>query len=59
LITRGLGSALVQLLSQFGAVVGFVAEHAFRGLGSADQALGYRAIVRFTARSTPRTSVGR
>jgi hypothetical protein len=45
----GLGSALVQLLSQFGAVVGFVAEHAFRGLGSADQALGYRAIVRFTA----------
>src|SRR5262249_494680 len=45
----GLGSALIQLLSQFGAVVGFVAEHAFRRLGSADQALGYRAIVRFTA----------
>jgi hypothetical protein len=31
------------------AARGFVAEHAFRGLGSADQALGYRAIVRFTA----------
>src|SRR5262249_48375762 len=31
------------------SVVGFVAEHAFRRLGSADQALGYRAIVRFTA----------
>src|SRR5262249_58275064 len=45
----GLGSALIQLLSQFGAVVGFVAEHAFRPLGSADQALGYRAIVHFTA----------
>jgi hypothetical protein len=45
----GLGSALVQLLSQFGAVVGFIAKHVFRRLGPADQALGYRAVVRFTA----------
>ena len=45
----GLGSALVQLLSQFGAVVGFVAEHAFSGAwlcGSGARLPGNRALHR-------------
>jgi hypothetical protein len=36
-------------LAQLGAVVGFVAEHAFRRLNSADQAFGDRAIMRLAA----------
>ena len=45
----GFGSALVQLLAQFGAVVGLVAEHAFRWLGSANEALCDRTIVCFAS----------
>ena len=41
----GLGCAFVQLLAQFGAVIGLVAEHAFRRLHAADQALSNRAVV--------------
>jgi hypothetical protein len=44
-----LGSALVQFLAQFGAVVGFVAEHAFGRLHSADQSLRNRAVVCFAS----------
>jgi hypothetical protein len=44
-----LGSALIQFLAQFGAVVCLVAKHAFRRLYSADQALCDRAVVRFTS----------
>src|SRR6266702_7700311 len=44
-----LGSALVQLLAQFGAIVSLVAEHPFRRLHSADQALRDRAIMRFAS----------
>src|SRR3977135_2762647 len=44
-----LGSALVQLVAQFSAVVGLVAEHAFRWLHSADEALRDRAIVCFAS----------
>src|ERR1700722_675884 len=44
-----LGSALVQLLAQFSAVVVFVAEHSFRWLHSADEALRDRAIVCFAS----------
>ena len=44
-----LGSTLVQFLMQLGAVVSLVAEHAFRRLHSADEALRDWAIVRFTS----------
>src|SRR5262249_33300190 len=44
-----LGSALIQFLAQFGAVVSLVAEQPFRRLHSADQALRDRAIMRFAA----------
>ena len=44
-----LGSALVQVFAQLGAIVGFVAEHPFRRLHSANEALCDRAIVRFTS----------
>ena len=44
-----LGSALVQVFAQLGAIVGFVAEHPFRRLHSANEALCNRAIVRFTS----------
>ena len=44
-----LGSALIQFLAQFGAVVCLVAKHPFRRLYSADQALRDRAIMRFTS----------
>src|SRR5262249_56870148 len=40
-----LGSALVQVFAQFGAIVGLVAEHPFRRLHSANEALCDRAIV--------------
>ena len=43
------GAALVQLLAQFGAVIGRVAEHALRWLHSSDQALCERAIVRLAS----------
>jgi hypothetical protein len=45
-----IGSALIQLLAQFGAIVSLVANHAFRWLHPADQALRDRAIMRFAAR---------
>ena len=44
-----LGSALVQVLAQLGAIVGFVAEHPFRRLHSANEALSDRAIVCLTS----------
>ena len=44
-----LGSALIQFLAQFGAVVCLVAKHPFRRLYSADQALRDRAIMRFAS----------
>src|SRR5262249_62027872 len=44
------GAALVQLLAQFAAVIGSVAEHALRWLHSSDQALCERAIVRLACR---------
>jgi hypothetical protein len=44
-----LGSALVQVFAQRGAVVGFIAEHPFRRLHSANEALSGRAIVCFTS----------
>src|SRR6188472_1687115 len=44
-----LGSALVQFVAQFGAVVGLVAEHVFRWLHPADEALRDRAIVCFAS----------
>ena len=44
-----LGSALVQFVAQFSAVVSLVAEHAFRWLHSADEALRDRAIVCFAS----------
>ncbi len=44
-----LGSLLIQFLTQFGTVVGFVAEHALGGLHPADEALCDRAVVRLTA----------
>ena len=47
-----LGSALIQFLAQFGAVVCLVAQHPFRRLHSADQALRDRAIMRFAFQST-------
>ena len=47
-----LGSALAQFLVQLGAVVGLVAEHAFRRLYSADEALGDRTIGVLRLRST-------
>ena len=40
-----LGCALVQVFAQFGAIVGFVAEHPFRRLYSANEAPCDRAIV--------------
>ena len=43
------GAALVQLLAQFGAVIGRVAEHALRWLHSSDQALCERTIVRLAS----------
>ena len=43
------GAALVQLLAQFGAVIGRVAEHARRWLHSSHQALCERAIVRLAS----------
>src|SRR5258707_1727775 len=43
------GSALVQFVAQFSAVVGLVAEHALRWLHSADDALRDRAIVCFAS----------
>ena len=43
------GAALVQLLAQFAAVIGSVAEHALRWLHSSDQALCERAIVRLAS----------
>src|SRR5262245_49140297 len=43
-----LGSALVQVLAQLGAIVGLVAEHPFRWLHSANEALCDRAVVCFT-----------
>ena len=43
------GAALVQLLTQFAAVIGSVAEHALRWLHSSDQALCERAIVRLAS----------
>jgi hypothetical protein len=45
----GLGSALVQVFAQLGAIVGLVAEHAFRRLHSANEELCDRAIVCFTS----------
>jgi DDE superfamily endonuclease len=44
-----LGSALIQFLAQFGAVVSLVAEHTLRRLYPADQALCDRAVVCFTS----------
>ena len=44
-----LGSAFVELLAQFGAVIGPVTEQAFRCFDSIDEALSDRAIVRLTA----------
>ena len=44
-----LGSALVQFVAQFSAVVGLVAKHALRWLHSADEARRDRAIVCFAA----------
>src|SRR5438093_11551843 len=44
-----LGSALIQFLAQFGAIVSPVAEHPFRRFHSADQALRDRAIMRFAS----------
>src|SRR6201993_5652222 len=44
-----LGSALIQFLAQFGAVVCLIAKHPFRRLYSADQARRDRAIMRFTS----------
>jgi ferredoxin len=44
-----LSPALVKFLAQFGAVVGFVAEHAVGWLHAADQTLRDRAIVRFAS----------
>jgi hypothetical protein len=44
-----LGSALVQVFAQLGAIVGFVAEHPFRRLHSANETLTDRAIVCFTS----------
>src|SRR3954470_23344248 len=44
-----LGSAPIQFLAEFGAVVGLVAKHPFRWLHSADQTLRDRAIVCFTS----------
>ncbi|MGA9134447.1 MAG: hypothetical protein WB384_20795, partial [Candidatus Sulfotelmatobacter sp.] len=44
-----LGSALIQFLAQFNAVVGLVAEHPFRSLHPADQALRDRAVMRLAA----------
>jgi hypothetical protein len=44
-----LGSALVQVFAQLGAVVGFVAEHPFRLLHSANEALCDWAIVCVTS----------
>jgi hypothetical protein len=44
-----LGSALVQVFAQLGAIVGLVAEHPFRRLHSANEALCDLAIVRFTS----------
>jgi hypothetical protein len=40
-----LDSAFVQVFAQFGATVGFVAEHPFRRLYSANEALSDGAIV--------------
>src|SRR6185369_1417942 len=54
-----LGSALIEVSAQFGAVVGLVAEHLFRRLHPADQTLRDRTIgcasppVRRIARSRP------
>ena len=44
-----LGSALVELLAQFVAVIIRVAKHLLRRLYSADQALGNRVVVGFTS----------
>src|SRR5262249_56660673 len=43
-----LDSPLVQVLAQFGAIVGLIAEYPFRRLHSANEALCERAIVCFT-----------
>src|SRR4029450_8354968 len=43
-----LGSALVQVFAQLGTIVGFVAEHPFRRLHSANETLTDWAIVCFT-----------
>jgi hypothetical protein len=43
------GSAFIQFLAQFGAVVSLVAEHTLRRLYPADQAFCDRAVVRFTS----------
>src|SRR5437764_14665696 len=44
-----IGSALIQLRAQFGAIVSLVANDAFRWLHPADQALRNRAIMRFAS----------
>ena len=44
-----LGPALVQIFAQLGAIVGLVAEHPFRRLHSANEALCNRTIVCFTS----------
>jgi hypothetical protein len=43
------GSAFIQFLAQFGAVVNLVAKHTLRGLYPPDQACCGRAVVRFTS----------
>jgi hypothetical protein len=44
-----LGSTLMQLVAQLGAIVGLVTEHVFRRLHSADKPLRDRAVVCFTS----------
>jgi hypothetical protein len=44
-----LGSMLIQFLAQLGAIIRFVAGHAFRRVHSADQALSDRTIVCFAS----------
>jgi hypothetical protein len=44
-----LGSAFVQVFAQLAAIAGFVAEHPFRQLHSANEALCNRAVVCFTS----------
>ena len=46
---NGLGAALFQPLTQFGAVVGFVPEQLAGRFGTTDQTLGRRTIVRLAA----------